>query len=281
MAVGNLLLTLAILYGVAGVYAYLRLGKSAPLSAMHFAWSFFRFLWAVLTGTFVASVFFRNESLFASTSLALLWAWVTVAFATGRALERRFGGAILPFLNFVAFFLALRGALFAFAEEGAGFLGSGASFESVLREHPWLFLHVGFAFLAYLAFAAAGVLALLYLLQEHLLRRNPAKVWHVGFLPLADLLRRARLLVRGGFASLAFAALLGIWEAYARGFALFSDPKAVGTLLFLASVVLILRRPVGWRLEMVAVFAFFLLAFANSVLGHTFAYTLIPYAGGP
>lgn len=276
MAVGNLLLTLAILYGVAGVYAYLRVGRPEPLSGMHPAWSHFRFLWAVLTGTCVAAAFLRSESLFATTSLALLWSWVTVAFAAGRALERRFGGAILPFLDFVAFFLALRGAFFAYAEEGARFLGSGVTVESVLREHPWLSLHVGFAFLAYLAFAAAGVLALLYLLQEHLLRRDPAKVWHVGFLPLADLLRRARLLVRGGFFSLAFAALLGVWEAYARGFVLSSDPKAVGTLLFLASVILVLRLPVGWRMEMVVVFAFFLLAFANSILEHTFAYAVFP-----
>jgi len=274
--VGNLLLTLAILYGVAGVYAYLQVGKPQPAFGKHSAWSAYRFLWAVLTGMFIAAVFLQNESVFASTSLMLLWVWTTAAFVAGQALERRFGGALLSFVEFVSFFLALRGAFFAYAEEGAGLPGSETTFDVVVREHPWLFLHIGLAFLAYLSFAAAGVLAFLYLLQEHFLRRNPAKVWHVGFLPLADLLRRARFLVRGGFFSLALAAVLGIWEAYARGFALFSDPKVVGTLFLLIFLVVSLRRSVGWRMEMIVVFAFFLLVFANSVLGHPFVYALFP-----
>lgn len=124
------------------------------------------------------------------------------------------------------------------------------------QEHGSLFaFHVTLSVLAYAAFALAGVLSAIYLLQDYYLRRPPGSlrwrcpvIWR--FPPLDALERMSRGSVRVGLLALAVGMVLGIlWQRQTRGAYLLADPKVLITLAILALYAgyLWLSRTAGGR----------------------------------
>jgi ABC-type uncharacterized transport system permease subunit len=142
-------------------------------------------------------------------------------------------------------------------------------------ETQWLVVHVCIILIAYVALSLAFASALLYLLQEGLLKRKKLSgLWlRLPPLQLADeLIYRATSF---GLAMLTLGMLTGVamMHKQSEGYALLADPKAIFTLVtwLTFALYLVARWWLGWRgrrTNLVVIYGFVLLVISFLVVPH-------------
>jgi len=118
-----------------------------------------------------------------------------------------------------------------------------------LPVHPWIALHATLALLSYASFALAFGAALIYLLQDRLLRTK--RLERLRFFPALEVMDRAAYhLIALGFPLLTLGLIMGlIWLRWGRVASLtLPDPKIIlaGLTWLIYAAYLYLRAVIGW-----------------------------------
>jgi ABC-type transport system involved in cytochrome c biogenesis permease subunit len=176
------------------------------------------------------------DDLYGSMSL---FAWLVALTYLGLELyhrQRAVGSLVLPF---VLFWELLAIAVTPSSELPAP-QASGALFA----------LHITIGMLAYSAFAISFLLSVIYLVQNHVLRRGKPGLafWRFPALDLLERMSRSSVWV-GWFALIVSTTFGFVWERRLTGHIGVADPKVLATLLLLAiyaGYLWIVRAP-AWR----------------------------------
>lgn len=122
----------------------------------------------------------------------------------------------------------------------------------------WLPIHVGLAFMGNAVFTVAFVAAILYLIQERMLKSKKFSALHYRLPSLETLDRVNYRCLKFGFPLMTMGIISGaVWAEYAWGTYWSWDPKESWALItwFLYAALLHGRLTVGWRGRRAAIFA--------------------------
>lgn len=117
------------------------------------------------------------------------------------------------------------------------------------RQGDLLMIHITTAALSYAAFAFSFLFSIMYLIQEHLLRRKYWNRWYFHLPSLDTLDTYSYISILIGLPLLLVAMVLGmIWSNVSMGYFVFWDPKPVATLVLwlMYTVYLLFRLRSGW-----------------------------------